>query len=988
MIMKYFVKILLTLFIILIGCSEQTNIRKYNSDVDYTNYVDPFIGTDAEGHTFPGALLPFGMVQLSPDTRVKTSKGSSGYHYSDNSIMGFSHTHLSGTGEGSGGDFLFMPTTGQVQLSVGEPSNTKTGYRSGFSHENEFASPGYYRVLLDDYNIIAELTATTRVGLHKYIFPKTDTANILLDLEHGINDKTDPLYLKIISDTKIIGYRASIGGLRMYQKLYFVAEFSEPFISSGIMTDGELKNNENEFYGKSIKAYFQFYNVNQPILVKVAISKVDIGGAEKNLSEIPGWDFEAVKKEAQQAWNRELQIIEVEGNDPKLKTIFYTAMYHTFIHPSIDMDVDGRYRSTNNEIYTAKDFIDYTNFSLWDTFRGVHPLHTIINPTKAKDFVKTFIERYKHSGSLPMFEISGNEVPSMIGYHSLPVIADAYVKGIRDYDIPKAIEGMKELANLPWEKRNLFKTFGFVPYDYVVQSVSRTLEYSFDDWCLAQVIKDIDKNDFEYYSNRGSFYKNLFSKEVNFIRPKDSNFRWLEDFNPIEFSKYYTQANAYQYTTFVPQNIHELIKLMGGDDKFAKWLDKYFMTEVKGRRGFIGQCNHGNEPSHHTAYLYNYTGAAWKTQQRVREIMFSQYDNTPDGLSGNDDAGQMSAWYVLSAMGFYSVTPGMDYYVIGSPIFDKVKINLENGKTFEIIANNNSIKNSYIRSAKLNGRNYTKSFIKHMDIADGGEIKFVMSSVPNICWAEDIGDRPYSEEFNSVPMPRIIVQNRQIPPDGTITFKDTCTVLLSCKDKDAKIYYSKDGSEPNSSSNLYLGKFEVNESMTIKAKAFRERLYPSYTTTLKFRKLDVLNSIKVANVQKGISYEYREVWLCKKVDDITRYQLLHSGTLPAIKADLGIKMSEKSGVIYKGYIKTPKDGTYTFYLDSDDGSVLYIDNVLVVNNDGSHRRRERHGIIALAKGYHSITVKHFQVGGKPKLTVGWEGPDIAKEEIPSTIYFN
>lgn len=986
--MKHSVKILLILLLIVFGCSKQSNTRKYSPDIDYTKYVNPFIGTDAEGHTFPGALFPFGMVQLSPDTRVKTSKGSSGYHYSDKSIMGFTHTHLSGTGEGSGGDFLFMPTTGKVQLTVGNPSDTKSGYRSAFSHKNEFASPGYYKVLLDDYNIIAELTATKRVGLHKYIFPKSDTANIILDMEHGINDKADSMYLKIVNDRKIFGYRASIGGLRMYQKLYFVAEFSEPFATYGIMVDGKLNRNISEGTGKSIKAYFQFLNTDKPVLVKVAISKVGLDGAEKNLSEIRGWDFNAVKNLAKEAWNKELQIIEVEGRDPKLKTIFYTAMYHALIHPSLDMDIDGRYRSTNNEIYTAKDFTDYTNFSLWDTFRGLHPLHTIINPTRARDFVKTFIERYEHSGSLPMFEISGNEVPSMIGYHSLPVIADAYVKGIRDYDIQEAVEGMKELANLPWEKRNLFKTFGFVPYNYAVQSVSRTLEYSFDDWCLAQVVKDIDKDDYKYYSNRGSFYKNLFSKEVNFMRPKDSRFQWLTDFNPIGFSKHFTQANAYQYTTFVPQNVHGLIKLMGGDKKFEAWLDKYFTTEIENKQGLIGQYNHGNEPSHHTAYLYNYTGAAWKTQQRVREILLSQYNDTPDGLSGNDDAGQMSAWFVFSAMGFYSVTPGMDYYVIGSPLFDKVKINLENGKTFEIIAHNNYLEHQYIQSAKLNGKSYTKSYIKHGDIVSGGTVIFEMGDQPNPDWASAVGDRPYSVEFNSVSMPRITVENKQIPPDGIITFKNTCTVSLSCNDKDVKIYYTTNGSEPDASSQHYESKFKVTESMMVKAKAFKKGFYPSYTTPLKFRKLDLLPPVKVANVKKGISYEYREVWLCKKVDDIIRYPLLHRGTLSAIRADLGIKMSEKNGVIYNGYINISKKGTYTFYLDSDDGSVLYIDNILVVNNDGSHRRRERHGIIALGNGYHSITVKHFQVGGKPKLTAQWKGPEINKEKIPASIYFH
>jgi predicted alpha-1,2-mannosidase len=985
--MKYFKTLVPLLLIIIFGCANASGKKNFNSN-NYTKYVNPFIGTDAKGHTFPGALLPFGMVQLSPDTRVKTSDGSSGYHYSDKSIMGFTHTHYSGTGEGSGGDFLFMPTVGKVQLSVGDVADSRTGYRSSFSHKNESASPGYYKVLLDDYNITAELTATKRVGFHKYTFPNADSANIILDLEHGINDKSDSLYLKVISNTKIAGYRASIGGLRLYQKLYFVAEFSEPFENYGMMIDGQLKNNLSKGLGKSIKAYFQFKNVTNPILIKVAISKVDIDGAENNLTELPGWNFDTARDFAKDEWNKELQKIDVDVNDSKIKTVFYTALYHASTHPSLDMDLDGRYRSTNNKIYTATDFVDYTNFSLWDTFRGLHPLHTIINPTKANDFVRTFVERFEHSGSLPIFELSGNEVPSMIGYHSLPVIADAYVKGIRNYDVDKAIEGMKRLANLPWEKRNLFKTFGFVPYDYTVQSVSRTLEYSFDDWSLAQVVKNINEDDYRYYSNRGSFYKNLFDENVNFMRPKNSNHQWLTDFTPIDFSKYYTQANAYQYTTFVPQNVHELIRLMGGDKAFKKWLDKYFSTEINGRDDLIGQYNHGNEPSHHTAYLYNYTGASWKTQQRVREILSSQYGDTPDGLSGNDDAGQMSAWYVLSAMGFYSVTPGMDYYVIGSPLFNNVKINLENGNTFEIIAKNTDSKHPYIQSVTLNGKPYLKSYIKHRDIVNGGKFIFEMGDKPNHSWGSRFEDRPYSLNFNSVSTPRIIVKNNQTPPDGTIIFKDNCTVSLLCDEKDAKIFYTTDGSEPDTTSLLYADKFVIAESKIIKAKAFKTGLFASYTTPLEFRKLDLIPSKDISNLSAGISYEYREVWLCKQVDDITYYPVLSSGVLPKIDADLGIKVSEKNGVIYNGYIKIPTDTTYTFYLDSDDGSVLLIDDILVVNNDGSHRSRERSGKIALAKGFHSIVVKHFQVGGKPKLTILWESDEIKKGAIPESQFFH
>ena len=972
---------LLILFIIplISACSGQR---------DYAAYVNPFIGTDADGHTFPGTVAPFGMVQLSPDTRIKTSRGSSGYHYSDKSIMGFSHTHYSGTGEGSGGDILFMPSTGEVQWTAGDPDDPSSGYRSAFSHQNEQASPGYYKVLLDDDNIGVELTVSKRAGLQRYTFPKGKNANVILDLQHGINDKADSLYLQVIGNRKIRGFRKSVGGLRMYQKLYFIAEFSQPFSYILIMKDGSIVKNKKEAVGKSLKACFRFGQTEKPIIVRTAISKVDMEGAQKNLNEINGKSFDEVKKLAHSMWNKALGKIEAEGRDEKSIRVFYTALYHACIHPSLDMDVDGRYRSTNNKIYKAENFNDYTNFSLWDTFRALHPLHTIINEERSRDFVKTFIERYEHSGSLPVFELSGNEVPSMIGYHSLPVIADAYVKGIRGYDIDKAVEGMKLLANLPWEKRNLFKLFGFVPYDYTVQSVSRTLEYCFDDWCLAQVLKETGSASYQRYANRANFYRNLFDAETDFMRPKNSAYQWLDEFNPADYSKYYTQANAWQYTVFVPQDVSGLIKLMGSDRVFVTWLDNYFNSKENNKKGMIGQYNHGNEPSHHTAYLYSYAGVPWKTQRIVRRILDTQYGDDAAGLAGNDDAGQMSAWYVLSAVGFYSVTPGTDYYVIGSPIFDRVVIHSDNGAEFEIIAENNGYDHPYIQSGELNGKVYTKSYLRHGDIMKGGRLIFKMDGQANKKRGLNRDDRPPVHEFNDLPIPEIHIERKNIPPDGVITFKDKCTVTLNCRVPGADIYYTIDGSEPQKNSILYKDKFNIERTSTLKAKAYKEGFEASYTAALKFRKLDLMPAYKLNAARRGINYSYREVWLCKKTEDIGRYPEEKKGILSAVKADLGFKLSQKIGVIYQGYVKAPKSGVYTFYLDSDDGSVLYIDDILTVNNDGSHRRRERSGQLALKAGFHKITVKHFQVGGKAKLKLSWQGPGIGKQEIPDNYYFH
>lgn len=981
-------KFLILFLLFSYGCSGLDD-----SSEDLSGYVDPFIGTDSDGHTFPGPVFPFGMVQPGPDTRITGNDCATGYHYSDSVIMGFSHIRYSGTGRGAGGDFMFMPTIGEVQLSAGEGSDTNSGYRSSFSHKNETASPGYYKVLLDDYNIIAELTVSKRVGFHKYTFPKDGIANVVLDLTHGIKDRPDSLYLKITGKNRIVGMRKSIGGLRDFQTLYFAAEFSEDFNEHGISVTGRVKDNLMEASAKDLKAFFRFKG-KKMVMLKVSVSKVDMEGAEKNLEEIKGWEFDRVKKDARKTWNKELGKLVIKSKDASKYTIFYTALYHSCIMPSLNTDIDGRYRSTNNKVYTAKDFTDYTNFSLWDTFRALHPLMTIINQSKTRDFIRTFIERYEHSGSMPIFELSGNDLLVMIGYHSLPVIADAYVKGIRGYDVQKVIEGMKGLAEMPFEERNEYKTFGYIPYDYTDQAVSRSLEFAFDDWSLAQVAKGRDEKAYSLYSNRANFFKNLYDKETGFMRPKDAKGKWMADFDPLEYTRKYTQGNAWQYSTFVLQDIHGLIEMMGGDKEFEAWLDQFF--RIKNRKTYqgkasammIGQYYHGNEPGHHVAYLYNYAGVAWKTQRMVRKIMETQYDVTPDGLAGNDDAGQMSAWYVLSAMGFYSVTPGVDYYVIGSPLFDELLMNLENGKKFKITVRNNRDKNIYIQSVTLNGKPYTKSYLKHNDIMNGGTMEFVLGDKPNTLWASSGDDRPCSLTFKVAAMPRIIVKDRQINRDGVVTFNDKSDVSVNCDMTDVEIFYTTDGSEPGRKSNAYRETISIDKSCILKVKSFKDGYHPGYTSSVRFRKLARAPAKEVNNAKRGIGYDYREVWVCKSTAQIDQYPVLKSGITTKISSDIGFKMAQNHGLVFKGYLKIPETGIYTFYADTEYAAALWIDDELIASNESTDWLGERSGTIGLQKGFHTILLKDFQMGGETELRLLWKGPGISKREIPEEVLFH
>ncbi|HXD34104.1 MAG TPA: GH92 family glycosyl hydrolase [Pyrinomonadaceae bacterium] len=803
------------------------------------DYVNPFIGTGGHGHTFPGATRPFGMVQLSPDTRLTGWDGCSGYHYSDDVIYGFSHTHLSGTGISDYGDILLMPTIGEPVFAAFVDGKPDKGYASKFSHANEAAAPGYYRVLLGDGGIRVELTATNRAGFHRYTYPAGGRANIVLDLQH--RDRVLDSYLRVVDATHIEGYRRSSAWAKD-QIVYFTAEFSEPF-EAEISVGGRMATaaQRKSAQGTNIKAVFGFprRRANE-IMVKVAISAVSIEGAKANLAaELPGWEFDRTVDQSRMAWGHELdKITALKGTDEQL-TNFYTALYHTMIAPNLFMDVDGQFRGRDGKIHLSKDFTNYSVFSLWDTFRAAHPLYTIIDQKRTLDFIKTFLAQYDYGGRLPVWELAGNETDTMIGYHSVSVIADAAAKGITGFDREKALVAMKLSAERSERGLDAYRTRGYISMEDDRESVSKTLEYAYDDWCIAQMAggsgKEENYEDYREFMRRGQFYRHVIDPDTGFARPR-RNGGWLTPFDPRQVDFNFTEANAWQYSFFVPHDIDGLIGLMGGREKFARKLDQLFTADSKtiGREqaditGLIGQYAHGNEPSHHMAYLYDYAGEPWQTQARARQIMDDFYKPSPDGLIGNEDCGQMSAWYVLSAAGFYPVTPGSPYYAIGTPLFPEVRFKLENGKTFVIKAANVSARNLYIQSATLNGQPYYYWLLLHRDLMKGGELVFQMGPEPNRKWGSRINDSSttYLPEFVAGPI-------IEAPSD---TFNDKLEVSIRRLDKDGTIYFTSDGSEPNAKSLVYEKPIVVTQTTTIKALAIRGDKVKSFVTSATFHKL-------------------------------------------------------------------------------------------------------------------------------------------------------
>jgi hypothetical protein len=803
---------------------------------DLTQFVNPFIGTGGHGHTYPGATLPHGMVQLSPDTRLEGWDGCSGYHYTDSFIYGFTHTHLSGTGCSDYGDILLMPGNGK-------PNFNNKVYGSLFSHKKEKASPGFYSVKLLDDNIDVKLTSTERVGVHKYHFNNPKEKFIILDLKH--RDEVISSSLKIEDDYTVSGLRRSKAWAND-QYVFFVMKFSAPIFKFGIWKNDSIVNTNELENEKNIKSFFLFNKlINNDLIIKVSISSVSVEGAKKNLEEeAEHLSFNQILEKAKTKWNEELSRIEVKSKDIEKLKVFYTALYHTAIVPNINMDVDSNYRGRDQQIHKANDFVYYSVFSLWDTYRAAHPLYSMIDKKRTLDYVKTFLAQYQQGGRLPVWELASCETDCMIGYHSVPVIVDAFQKGITNFDKQLALEAMLKSAN--WNHLGLpaFNTKGLINVEDEHESISKTLEYAYDDYCIGYFANLIGQYDTaKYYFKKACYYKNIFDPATGFMRPK-KNGDWISPFDPREVNNHFTEANSWQYSFYFPQDVYGYMEMIGGKDQLEKKLDQLFSesSQTTGRdqsdiTGLIGQYAHGNEPSHHIAYLYDYTNNPSKTQYMVNKIMNQFYSNQPDGLIGNEDCGQMSAWYVFSALGFYPVNPCSNQYMLGSPQFEYAKINLDNGNSIVLNTKNKNEKNFHFNSIGIKYKNQNKIDVWNNPSLDYNSfdkidyIDFLMSDTPNNCLNQEVKEASISKLFATN-----LILNPVIHSEG-MSFVDSQQISITSNQENTYYYYTLDGSLPTRSSALYKYPFILDSSATVNAIAIDTKGNESFVTTALFKKL-------------------------------------------------------------------------------------------------------------------------------------------------------
>ena len=941
---------LLLLALAALGCSPRS--------ADPVDYVNPFIGTGFHGHTYPGATTPFGMVQLSPDTRSGNWDACAGYHYSDTTIDGFSHTHLSGTGCADLADILFHPTTREIVIHDGEC--VLQPYF--FSHDDERASCGYYAVTLPDVNIGVELTAAPRTGVHRYTFTGKGPRQVIVDLLHTITEeKIDLCELRRTAPGELAGMRRTQGWVPD-QYVFFAARFSEPFADVQLLGDKQ--------------AVLTFAPDVRTLTIAVGLSSVSVENARMNsLAEVPELDFDAVYARAVGQWRKALGDIVVEGGSRDEMTNFYTAQYHTKLTPNLMSDVNGEYRRHDQTVARMPEGESYySTFSLWDTFRAWNPLQTLVDTALVNDMIRSMLDMYDSTGELPIWPLASGETGTMIGYHAVSVIADAYLKGIRGYDADKALEAMIRSSNINKKGSDYYTVQGYIPSNIKRESVSCTLEYAYDDWAIARMAQAMGRDDvFGEYARRALNYVNVFDGSTCFFRGRQSDGNWSAPFEEFATGRDYTEATPWHYRFFVPHDVNGLIQLFGSREAFIREMDRLFTLEsdemqldVSDVTGLMGQYAHGNEPSHHMAYLYNYVGQPWKTQELTRRLLHEMYAPTPEGIIGNEDCGQMSAWYVFSSLGFYPVCPGSNEFALTAPQFPKAVVRLANGRTLTVTADNPR-RSVYIASVTLDGKPIDRNYITYDELMQGGELHFALRPRPDYERGTDDAAAPHSltrGEAVSIPYP---TQNVSL-------FPEPLAVALATTTSGAEIRYTLDGSEPTETSALYAAPVPVDRSLTLKAKGFKPGAAPSRTLTLEAEKAVFRKGAPAGETatRPGVAYSYYEgVFSC--VNDIRKGKYVSSGTMPA-PSIAQAPQEDHFAYVFTGLILIPERGVWEFMTKSDDGSVLTIGDRKVVDNDGSHASVMATGRVALEAGLHPYTLLYFEDYEGQDFSWGWKAP--------------
>lgn len=923
---------------------------------DPLEYVDPFIGTGFHGHTFPGAATPFGMVQLSPDTRSGDWDACAGYHYDDRTIDGFSHTHLSGTGCADLADILFHPTTREEVVCDG--AFLEQPY--AFSHDRETASCGYYSVELPDEGLTVELTAAPRTGVHRYTFHGDGPRRVIVDLMHTITDeRVDLRALRQEGASELSGMRRTQGWVADHQ-VWFWARFSEPFASVELLGDRQ--------------AVLTFAPGTTSLTAAVGLSAVSAENARENaLEEVPELDFDAVRARAEELWREVLGRIVVEGGTREERTIFYTAQYHACLTPNLMNDVNGQYRRNDQSVATLPaGRRHYSTLSLWDTFRAWNPLQTLVDTTLVRDMACSMLDMYDATGELPIWPLASGETRTMIGYHAASVIADAWMKGIRGYDGMQALEAMVRSSNINAKGSDDYVANGFIPSENTRESVSCTLEYAYDDWAIARMAEALGCNDTarEYY-RRALNYVNVFDGSTRFFRGRRSDGGWTTPFEEFATGRDYTEATPWHYRFFAPHDINGLEQLFGGRTPFVDELDRLFtltseemQLDVADVTGLMGQYAHGNEPSHHMAYLYNYVGMPWRTQELTRRLLDEMYAPTPEGIIGNEDCGQMSAWYIFSSLGFYPVCPGSNEFVLTTPLFDRATVRLANGRTLTVTADNPR-RNRYIDAVTLDGVPVEANFVTYEQLMQGGELHFSLCEEPNL----DRGTEPEAAPYS---LTRGEVVSVPYTTQSVSLFTEPIEIDLATTTPAAEIRYTLDGSEPDSLSPLYTAPVRVDRSLVLCAKAFKPGTAPSRTLTLRAEKASFLRPVAASASQPGVCYTYYEGTF-SRVDDIRGERPVATGILPEPSID-GAPQEDHFAYRFEGLIRIPEQGVWEFATKSDDGSVLLIDGRLVVDNDGSHAAVTATGRVALAAGLHRFELLYFEDYEGQELSWGWRAP--------------